>query len=435
MKMFLFLVMWVPVVASAQTGLLHKVKDKVRARVDQRIDQGIERSLNKSGEGLERQVSSGAAKKSDKKDGTPVAGKGAEAVAPVPALQVYSRYDFVAGERIVYAEDFATDEVGEFPLEWYTNNKGEVVTLSGAGGKWLRLFPGGQFVSPALKSLPENFTAEFDLLLHYNTEEEGYPLPNIQVRLMEILKSDAQARNFLNKGETLSDAVVELSPAGEETSMIEYRSSLGGGTHLSNNWKTLRKLDSYFGKPMHVAIWVQKERFRLWIGGEKVYDIPNAVPAKAAFNRLHFSTEASMYTEAQVGMYVSNFKIAEGAPDLRNKFLTEGKLVTTGILFDVVSDVIRPESYGVLKEIASILKDHPSLKVKITGHTDSDGDDGHNLDLSRRRAAAVRKVLSSEFKIDAGRLQTEGLGETKPVADNNSKEGKFQNRRVEFTRL
>ncbi|HEY1113626.1 MAG TPA: OmpA family protein, partial [Chitinophagaceae bacterium] len=291
------------------------------------------------------------------------------------------------------------------------------------------------FVSPSLKSLPQDFTAEFDLLLDYNTGEEGYPLPNVQIRLLELLKADATARAFLNKGETLSDVVVELSPAGEETSMIEYRSSLSGREHLSNDPKTLRKLDSYFGKPMHLAIWVQGERFRLWINGEKVYDIPNAVPVKAAFNRLSFSTESSMYTGQQVGMYVSNIKIAEGAPDLRNKLITEGKLETTGILFDVASDRIMPGSYSVLKEIAQVLKDNPSVKVKITGHTDSDGDTGQNLDLSKRRAVSVKKALSSEFKIEADRMQTDGAGATKPVADNSTREGKFRNRRVEFTRL
>lgn len=431
MKKFLFLLLWVPVVASAQTGLLHRVKDKVRARVDQ----GIERSLDKSGEEVERQLSSGAVQKSSQKGSPAAAAQPAPATGAASSLQAYSRYDFVPGERIVYAEDFSADVVGEFPLAWFTNNKGEVVTLGGVSGRWLRLFPGGQFVSPALASLPENFTAEFDLLLQYHTEEEGYPLPNIQVRLLQLLKTDGTAKDYFNKGETLSDASVELSPAGEETSMIEFRSSLGGVAHLSNEAKTLRQLDSYFGKPMHVAIWVQKERCRLWINGEMVYDIPNALPAKAVFNRLNLVTEASMYNEQQVGMFVSNIRIAEGAPDLRSKLITEGKLATTGILFDVASEQVKPESYGVLKEIAAVLKEHPSVNVKITGHTDSEGDDQQNMNLSKRRAAAIKKALSTGFGIDAGRMQTEGLGETKPVADNSSKEGRFRNRRVEFTRL
>jgi outer membrane protein OmpA-like peptidoglycan-associated protein len=233
----------------------------------------------------------------------------------------------------------------------------------------------------------------------------------------------------------MADLIMELSPAEEETSMVSYRSSQLGAGVMSNDWKTMRTFDSYFGKPIHIAIWVQKERVRFWINNEKVYDIPNGAPEKVAFDRLFFETEPSMYTEQQLGMYVTNIKVAEGAPDLRSKLITEGRWATTGILFDVASDVIKPESYGVLKEIAGVLKDNPSVRVKIIGHTDSDGDNGKNLDLSKRRAAAVRNKLLGEFKIEAGRLETDGMGESKPVADNATKEGKLQNRRVEFIKL
>ncbi|HYO21861.1 MAG TPA: OmpA family protein, partial [Flavisolibacter sp.] len=90
---------------------------------------------------------------------------------------------------------------------------------------------------------------------------------------------------------------------------------------------------------------------------------------------------------------------------------------------------------GVLKEIASVLKENAAVKVKIVGHTDSDGDDAKNLELSKRRAAAVKAALEKEHGIEAGRLQTDGFGETKPVGPNTSKEGKAQNRRVEFIKI
>ena len=70
--------------------------------------------------------------------------------------------------------------------------------------------------------------------------------------------------------------------------------------------------------------------------------------------------------------------------------LTEGKLITYGIYFDVNKDVVKPESYGTLKDIAQVLTDNPDVKVKIVGHTDSDGSDEANLDLSKRRAASVK---------------------------------------------
>ncbi len=104
-------------------------------------------------------------------------------------------------------------------------------------------------------------------------------------------------------------------------------------------------------------------------------------------------------------------------------------------MFDVNSAAIKPESYGTLKEIAGVLQDNADVKVKIIGHTDSDGDDALNLALSKKRAEAVKSALTDEFKIDGSRIATDGKGETDPVADNKTPEGKAQNRRVEFVKL
>jgi outer membrane protein OmpA-like peptidoglycan-associated protein len=106
--------------------------------------------------------------------------------------------------------------------------------------------------------------------------------------------------------------------------------------------------------------------------------------------------------------------------------------VTRGILFDVNSDRVKPESYGALKQIAGVLTEEADLKVQIVGHTDSDGDAAQNLDLSKRRAAAVRAVLAGEFGIAESRMETDGQGESQPVDKNETREGKANNRRVEF---
>ena len=132
---------------------------------------------------------------------------------------------------------------------------------------------------------------------------------------------------------------------------------------------------------------------------------------------------------------VANVRYAVGAPDTRSKLITEGKFSTTGILFDVNSDKIKPESYGVLKELGTVLKENATVKVRIIGHTDSDGEDAKNLDLSKRRAASVKNALQSEFGIDAARMEADGKGESQPVAPNTTSEGKANNRRVEFIKL
>ena len=119
---------------------------------------------------------------------------------------------------------------------------------------------------------------------------------------------------------------------------------------------------------------------------------------------------------------------------VRNKLLTTGKLISYGIFFDVNSDQVKPESDATLKEIAQVMKDNPQLSIKIVGHTDADGDNALNLDLSKRRGASVKKVLTEKFGIEAARLESDGKGETEPIAASDTPLNKAKNRRVEFIR-
>lgn len=84
--------------------------------------------------------------------------------------------------------------------------------------------------------------------------------------------------------------------------------------------------------------------------------------------------------------------------------------------------------------IVKVMRNNPGLKFEIDGHTDNSGQSTHNLTLSQQRAASVKKQLVS-MGIDASRLTTKGFGDTKPIADNNTPEGRANNRRVEFVRL
>ena len=105
-----------------------------------------------------------------------------------------------------------------------------------------------------------------------------------------------------------------------------------------------------------------------------------------------------------------------------------------GIHFGFSSAAIRAESERVLKEIGDTLQRNPEWKLRIEGHTDGIGSDAANLELSRRRSAAVRDALVGRFKIAADRLSTDGKGESAPKATNDTPEGRAQNRRVELTR-
>jgi outer membrane protein OmpA-like peptidoglycan-associated protein len=184
---------------------------------------------------------------------------------------------------------------------------------------------------------------------------------------------------------------------------------------------------------VHISIWRQKQRLRVYLDAEKVWDVPRAFDATTKYNSIVFQM-GGFHSETD-RFFASNLRLAVGAPDTRNKLITVGKFVTSGILFDVNSDKIKPESYGMVKEIANVLNENADVRVKIIGHTDNDGDDAKNLELSKKRAEAVKKSLSKDFGVDAARMETDGKGESVPAVKNDTPENKAQNRRVEFVKL
>jgi outer membrane protein OmpA-like peptidoglycan-associated protein len=105
-----------------------------------------------------------------------------------------------------------------------------------------------------------------------------------------------------------------------------------------------------------------------------------------------------------------------------------------GIYFDFASDRLKPESTPVLEEIAGVLKDNPDWKLTVSGHTDNVGGDAYNLDLSKRRAAAVKQALVTQYHVAPERLSTDGFGASRPVDTNDTLAGRARNRRVELTR-
>ena len=125
---------------------------------------------------------------------------------------------------------------------------------------------------------------------------------------------------------------------------------------------------------------------------------------------------------------------AASAHNIENELAAGRKAEVYGIYFAFARADLRPQSEIVLREIAAALKQHPDWTLHINGHTDGVGSDASNLDLSRRRAAAVKAALVDRHGIDADRLATDGSGESQPKADNGTPEGRALNRRVELTR-
>lgn len=125
---------------------------------------------------------------------------------------------------------------------------------------------------------------------------------------------------------------------------------------------------------------------------------------------------------------------AGGGQSIEQALKKEGRVDVYGIYFDFASDKLRPESAPVLAEIASALKDNPTWKLQVNGHTDNIGGDAYNLDLSDRRAAAVKQALVTQYHIDPARLDPKGFGATQPKEPNDTAQGRARNRRVELVR-
>ena len=158
----------------------------------------------------------------------------------------------------------------------------------------------------------------------------------------------------------------------------------------------------------------------------KIFDAPKAMSKNLKYNMIRFSEGTPI---------IGNFRVTTGLPDMKNRLISEGKLVTYGIYFDVNKDEVKPESFGTLKEIAKILTENPDVRVKIVSYTDNYGADADNLDLSKRRGASVKDELVKNFGIAASRLESDGMGETQPVAPNDTPVNKARNRRVELIKL
>lgn len=414
-----------PVATNAQIGnLFKKVKDKTVTKVNTRIDQKIDRAIDKTLDQAEGKTTN------NRNSAFPKPEIPKEPMQSNSGIAAYNKYDFVPGEKIIYSNDFVQDAMGELPIGWNTSGTGAVAMFSGLPGRWVQLNQNSMYLTDNKNLFGEDFTVEFDLMLRRTNTKALFP-----VLAFGVLASGeyAPGANELLKEYAKAFATeLKIQPSDNNGSHMHLHTYHQTNMYLITDVKQFGILEQYFNKAIHVAMQVQKERLRIWFNETKLYDLPKAIVPGTNINQLYFNVKRYGGPDAEVGYAISNIKAAKGLPDTRHKLIEEGKFSTTGILFDVNSANIKPESNGALKEIAEVLKQFPDIRIKIIGHTDNDGSDIDNLDLSKKRAVAVKQVLETDFGIDAARISTDGKGETIPIGENKTREGKAQNRRVEF---
>ena len=415
--LFVFLFCLASVSLYAQIDVKNEAENQTNAKAGNKVDQSVDKSLNSVENGVKNLFKK---KKKTESNDLPIQQNeeakpdAQEQVKPVsqgtPSLQSYSKYDFIPGQKVIFYDDFSQDAVGDFPAMWFSNGSGEVVTLNNFPGKWLNITAEGCYYPERDLQTTENFTVEYDMICNY---EEGASY-NIGFYLVSGNIKDPREGGAIP------------GKAGVKTSLTPWSIDLAAYTDGNYSGDGTCKIELKPGEKIHLSYWIQKQRLRIYLNDKKVIDAPRILPADFKYNILRFENGGEFKP------YIANFRVAAGLPDTRNKLITEGKLVTYGIYFDVNSDKVKPESYGTLKDIAGVLNEAPDIRVKIFGHTDSDGDDAKNLDLSKRRSESVKAELARSFSVNADRIETDGFGESKPIAPNDTPVNKALNRRVEF---
>lgn len=307
---------------------------------------------------------------------------------------------FVPGDKTIFYDDF-TDMQPDSPPPHF-KVRGASPELRAAGDlRQLTITQRGTII-PNLTNLPRNFTYEAEI------------------------KVDNVKRAISGLGLYAGDKQVFWFSASAMAGQCELQLQQKAPAYADMGRK---RAAVNWNEPVKIAFWAQDGRIRAFVNGEKWLD----------FNQVEFPalTRAELahdfYGVDQALSYRS-VRFAESTPDFSQVIMSSGRYVTNGILFDTNSDRLKPDSAPVIQAIARGLAANASLKVLIEGHTDSTGNAAANLDLSKRRAEAVKSVLASQFQIDAGRMTTTGLGASKPVDNNDSPQGRARNRRVEFVK-
>ncbi|MFP4229374.1 MAG: OmpA family protein, partial [Salinivenus sp.] len=316
-----------------------------------------------------------------------------------PGEGVWANYDFVPGERVLFADTFEDEYVGDFPRR-LTYVRGNLEVVEWEGQRLLRGTGGDRFIIQIPDGLPEQYTVEFDI--HDPTTGSGtdiYP-----VALENGQKYDGHR---INIGSWRGSGVWENGPVSTnaiedlEETVVPIRISVDRG---------------------YVKVYAREHR---------IANVPQVeFPDESTGMTFH------LHTRTDRPIYLGNLRVAEGGRTRIYETLSaEGRVVTHGILFDVGSATIRPESTPTLSDIGRTLQQHAALRLRIEGHTDNMGTPEGNQTLSQQRAESVRAFLMSEYGVPADRLEAVGMGQTVPAAPNDTEEGRQTNRRVELVQL
>ncbi|MCK5125515.1 MAG: OmpA family protein [candidate division Zixibacteria bacterium] len=328
--------------------------------------------------------------------------------SPMPAkpaaedMTLYTKYDFVPGNKVIFYDDLSDEEEGEFPFRW--NLKKGVFEIARMNGEYWILCTDDGYILPKTPTgpLPEMYTVEME----FYSAGPKFTIPYYYIQWLDA--------------------------SGGKIGQFEFQSGNSSSLQLQNKNLASKGLDKRLSKGTHtMRIMATKRSIKCYIDQIRVANVPKI----EGFNPVGFQVRMYPYQNAGNHCMIKSFRFAEGGKSMRDQLDETGKIVTHGILFAPDSYVIKGESFKTLKNIGRLLEDDPSLRLSIEGHTDSDGTEAHNSELSHNRSKAVVDYMIQNYGVAADRLEARGWGESKPIDTNDTAEGKANNRRVELVKL
>lgn len=308
---------------------------------------------------------------------------------------------FVRTEAVIFQDDLSQERLGEFPSRWDLV-RGSAEVAHHEGTPVIAFLRTQTEVRPRLEGqdLPGTFSIELGYLMNHFTQH------SYEIRFMDD-RGRRSATLYVN-GEKLS---LSTSRGGQ---IAEGNTPFTSAT-FRPGWRQL-------------AVSFEEGQMRAFIDGQRVLHVPRF---DVELNSFVIRGGRPDSARPDSNAFIRNLVLAEGGISLYEQVLSEGRFTTNDIHFDVNRADIRPESMTIIHQIFYLLQDHPELRFSIEGHTDSDGSESLNQQLSEQRAGSVMRRLV-EMGVAQDRLTATGHGESRPIADNSTPEGKARNRRVEF---
>ena len=376
------------------------IKRKTEERATKKIEQGVDKSLDKAEDGAKNPDKNSSSGEQQNNPGSKNTSSPTGNAAASPSYKMYSNYDFVPGDKILFEDNFMDDQDGEFPSHWNLESGQGVINKVGTDMAFALTEGNYVKVAPRIKTesyLTDPFTIELD---------------------------------FFPKSGDYGIMVFFETADGEKSISIKDNGDVNANYFIKSLNGTFpgEHSDAFLNHWHHIAVAFKNQQLKCYVDQYRVLVMPNTEtkPTAAAVGGIG---------SPQNPIVFKNLRLASGGGmNMIGKKFTDSKIVTHGISFDYDKATIKPESMGTLNMIVKVLQENPELKFEVGGHTDSDGEDAYNQKLLQQRADAVKTQLTT-MGIDASRLTAKGYGESKPISDNSSPEGKANNRRVEFVKM